>query len=366
MTVVILAGCQSDVSHHPSARTSPAGVLSPPSTAASTSPRTAPPTPAVGPDSLREVFGVSSQEAWLLTARRVLQTTDGANTWNDVSPDGMRQTATVSASLSLVGSSAWLVIGDDSRAVRVLRSTDRGASWTLAEIVEGAGGVVTSAGSTHLWLSVDLGAAMGSEGHAVYASGDGGSTWRKVSWTDPGGTGSIPFGCQKGPLSFATASAGWFGLTCNGGMPTLLKTLDGGVSWQQVPVIRENAGGGYSTEAGFFDESNGVAVVNSGHQFFLTTANGGRTWTQRANVKATGEPAILTPTTWFARDQGALEITLDSGRSWTYLGSAPPGEVHFLNVQEGWAVFPATLEVGRSTDGGRTWEHHSVPAAAGT
>jgi photosystem II stability/assembly factor-like uncharacterized protein len=48
---------------------------------------------------------------------------------------------------------------------------------------------------------------------------------------------------------------------------------------------------------------------------------------------------------------------MDAGRP-----TAPPGEIHFLDEKVAWAIMsPTTLEVGRSTDGGRSWERMELP-----
>ena len=316
LLALALVACQSapPVAARPSAKTTHAIEVS----------ASATPVPAQRPDlseSVYEVMGVSADEAWVVTTRRVMRVTNAGDTWTDRTPPPIVSGASKPGALRRFGHSLWLTSWSGDGLERLFRSTDDGVSWTDAGSFPGLGGYVTGADSQHLWLLVGRGAAAGSSGLDVYASRNAGVTWTRIAWTDPiNQTGNLPFGCNKGAASFGSAATGWIGISCAGGVPHLLKTADGGYSWQEVNVLAGLSPGGFVTEPVFFGELNGVVVAINGLEHFLTTTDGGRTWTDRAQLNRSGDAEILSPTTWYAREQGQLKLTVDSGRTWTTLG----------------------------------------------
>ena len=212
LATVLLAACQSAATRHVVA-TGSGTPSAPPSQEPKTSLQ-----PVVVPEEMRQIFGVSSDEAYAVTTRRVVHTVDGGHAWVDVSPPGLR----TPGDLRVVGGTVWLVAATGTRSLELLRSYDSGTSWTKVRTFEGIGATVTSADARHLWLAVSGGVAAGSESLDLYATSDGGSTWQRVAWTDPSGGGPIPLGCHKGPASFPTPATGWLGLACAGGTPGLL------------------------------------------------------------------------------------------------------------------------------------------------
>src|SRR5215470_9064558 len=181
LAALLLVACQSAATHQVAAPASP------PSGAPPAHERTASPQPLVVPEELRQIYGVSRDEAYAMTTRRVMHTVDGGHAWVDVSPPAWG--TPVLGDLRIVGGTVWLAVATGNRRLDLLRSYDSGTSWTKVRTFEGIGGTVTSADAQHLWLAVSLGYAAGSEGLDLYATSDGGSTWQRVAWTDPSGGG---------------------------------------------------------------------------------------------------------------------------------------------------------------------------------
>ncbi len=325
-------------------------------------------------ESISEIYAVSADEAWVVLDRHVQETSDGGARWTDVTPPAVASGHLGHLVLDDAGHT-WLTVADDARHVHLERSDDMGRSWVEVGSFDGIGGGVTWADPQHLWLVDSLGFAAGSEGVALYSSRDGGATWTEVAVSNPNSSTSapgLPLACHKGPFSFASATVGWAGVDCAGGAPYLLTTEDGGRSWtaRQLPVPDGGTPEPFASLAIFFGPSVGVASVTThgvGHELFLRTNDGGQTWIQSGGIKSTGEPAILSPTTWIGRDQGALVITRDAGRTWSGVApEAPNGQIHFISDRVAWASVRSdgSSRLERSIDGGRTWSSVAVPGIA--
>ena len=123
----------------------------------------------------------------------------------------------------------------------------------------------------------------------------------------------------------------------------IFKTVDGGANWVTQFVNDEPLG--FFDAMSFWDSERGVAVSDSidGRFYVLLTADGGGNWTR---VPAAGLPAALPGEGYFAAS-GTNVTTWGADHVWFGTGAA------------------AQARVGRSTDGGRTWEIAVTPLPAG-
>lgn len=364
--LLLIAACEPASSRQPPSPTrAPLSARATDLTSPARSPLPSPSTLII-PEQLAKVFGISADEAWAVTNRRVLHTTNRGRTWDDVTPAWAKEPGKAPEEVSRVGSSVFVLVSGPSRNIDLLRSKDEGQSWDRMGGFAGVGASLTSADSDHLWLTVSLGFAAGSEGIDLYRTADGGADWTKITSTEPLGSGTgLPSGCHKGQASFSSQTFGFMGMACAGGAPTVLKTTDGGRTWAPIVVMPLQGSAGFSAMAICFSAASAVAVVEAGHQYLVSTADGGIGWSVRSNIKDTGEPELLTPTVWLAKDQGELVVTHNAGSTWDSLGVAPPGEMHFVTENIGWAIMSVTgLEVASTTDGGRTWLRLALPPAA--
>lgn len=132
-------------------------------------------------------------------------------------------------------SHGYALSGENPDRFRLLSTRDGGRE--RADVTPG-GGKTRSDGGGRTWrrslpfrdahgqgagqpFAVDEGAAAGSQGEALFASSDGGRSWRFVSataWTRRS-AGSLPFGCDKSGFGFSTPTRGWAGGYCAGGPP---------------------------------------------------------------------------------------------------------------------------------------------------
>ena len=179
-----------------------------------------------------------------------------------------------------------------------------------------------------------------------------------------------------------------------GDVGTLAHTRDGGVSWENVDMVRQInavfftdaqygwvAGNAFrhTTDGGqtwiqdndwgtiydlfFLDRQHGWACGNGSVNYYTT--NGGVTWTA---VSAPG--GYTMSSIWFTDAANGWSVNIggqvfrstDGGRTWTLLATVPGNNlqmIQFFNLQEGWTIggdaFYHTL------DGGRTWSRIAVP-----
>jgi BNR/Asp-box repeat. len=209
----------------------------------------------------------------------------------------------------------------------------------------------------------------GGPGSTVFATADGGVTWRHVGGADR--LGSV-FGASD-------ATTVWAGNEGDAGpveRPILDVSRDGGGTWTDARLpglvgdVKVN-----DTLVGppiFTDKHGVVAVIASSTEDvrFYRTTDGGRTWAFASRAPlgqgCSACVAVIDPTHFVVIDPtaGLLEATGDGGATWqqspsTGLGAA--ARIRFWSPLEGAAIVQLTngpapaAGLFRTTDGGQTW-----------
>jgi photosystem II stability/assembly factor-like uncharacterized protein len=274
---------------------------------------------------------VSRDVAYALSDQGVLaRTDDGGQLWTQLLP-----AAVPSGQLAAVSATTAFGAQDAVDAGAVLRSGNGGRSWDVIAQLPGVitqldfpsagdGVAVTfqSPGTWQLWLSRD-----------------GGVTWVRAGRLPP------------------TSGAGIFGPWVSADGHGLLLTVTGNIPWER--------------------DSGGTAPVRE-----WTTSNRGASWARGGLLPAGNVvgPASFTWqesggwTGWLVAftASGRQQIVTASGR---FLAVSPPaGNVQLIGSRTGfvWAaeagqVAVSVMELYRTTDNGRTWQHYQVrlPAAEG-
>lgn len=162
-----------------------------------------------------------------------------------------------------------------------------------------------------------------------------------------------------------------------GGGGTVLKTTDGGESWQMLPHPTNDA----LRDVYFADERNGWIVCekslfalksnDDARTYLMSTTNGGQTW-QLANIKFVNPSLRLVRTLftgdghgWAFGEAGTLYTTHDGGAKW--IPQPPPTRYLLLggaslNSQQIWLV-GAGSTILQTNDGGQTWRTGTVLGA---
>lgn len=180
----------------------------------------------------------------------------------------------------------------------------------------------------------------------IIRSDDGGNTWK-----------SFNCGIQIKSVEFINSKLGYAG-----GVSTyLLKTQDGGATWQQNIV--SNITPSDIDVIKFIDSTSGFAFRE--HSDMLSTTDGGATWKTTYVGDYIYSLFFLNKTTGFAcGEHGVTYRTDDAGTTWKPLGFTSRiwlydlTSIYFLNSDTGFAV-GARGRILKTTDGCKTWKTYS-------
>lgn len=320
----------------------------------------------------------------------VAVTRDGGATWFDATPRnaGDASTAVIKGCFT-DARTGWTFSLRAAADMTVYGTRDGGRSWSKLAAVPvkyGDGNMsVTFADARHGWFE-ELTAGMGQSAGELFATSDGGKTWRKVAesaFGDPaasGKRGTLPFGgrlaAQRDGTLWLSGSQRAAEYQGGPGFIWLFRSPDGGRTWAQVklPVPAANRQDGTSvSQPAFFGQSGLVTVLyTSGKAVVYASADGGKSWAARGTLPAGGWPVFADATHGWQTDGRRVYRTQDGGRSWQPLATDPALrkagskrfllQLDFIDARHGWAVFEgrgADIEpmLLATTDGGKTWEN---------
>ncbi len=263
----------------------------------------------------------------------------------------------------------------------IVNSTDGGATWTTQSLPTGVGSLNSvSCASTSVCEA--LGFTYTSSGAFAVGTTNGGATWQRQ--TVPSALGIV------GQVSCPTTSECiTVGQVCcvvgeGGGPATIMRTTDGGATWQTeaVPVGLSDLS---SVTCLSVTKCTAVGDTSSLAPAVVTTTDGGTTWQTQAAPGGIGPlNAIACPSTTVCITVGspgpvmsglAVFSTSDGGTTWTE-DPLPAGVfgVGVALVDIACSSPTACTAVGRSTlngpgvviatnDAGSTWATESAPAA---
>jgi photosystem II stability/assembly factor-like uncharacterized protein len=218
---------------------------------------------------------------------------------------------------------------------------------------------------------------------------DAGQHWQDVTPT-PGGELHVS---DAGPGYVLSADTAWLAADAEPTTPQLFRTRDGGQSWQQMGTVPNGC------TPQFVDPAHGwcwtaVGAAGSMPVAIYTTENGGATWRLISQTTGDGTPSTagalpfgcdktLTFTSrkvgWASSfcngGQPYLDTSTDGGARWHPVTPVPLPVVEggaglSLPVVDGSDVTVASLGglgpggggISTSSDGGRSWENHLLPA----
>jgi len=238
-----------------------------------------------------------------------------------------------------------------------LRSINGGQTWTSIALVNTSNQPINGMAINDLhFFNSQTGIAVGvraSSIHTVLRTTDGGLHWSVVlTQNDPQGwSGGIT------RVDFINIMQGW----CVGSSGKVRRTLDGGLNWTDLPDIPNvaylktvdftNAQVGYvSTEQGF------------GGGQLMKTANGGQSW-EPLSSGIFSELHFVHPDTGFLADANYAFRMHDGNINWDFLLIPDEARARRFSFQNGNAGFMlADNGVRRTQNGGQFWEEYRFPA----
>lgn len=184
-------------------------------------------------------------------------------------------------------------------------------------------------------------------------------------------------------VSAVSSTVAW----ASGGSGTVLRTTDGGTTWQRRAVPGADALDFRDIDALDATTALVLSIGNGESSRIYRTADGGATWEER--FRNTDPKAFFDAMTFGDAQHGVafsdavdgrfvVRITADAGRTWTAVPAErlPPAlldegafaasgtNVAMLGRDRIW-IGTSKSRVLRSTDGGRTWSVHTTPVATG-
>ncbi|GIP35905.1 hypothetical protein [Paenibacillus sp. J2TS4] len=333
--------------------------------------------------SLESLHWADQQQGWAISGQQLLRTTNGGQSWDDVTPDSLKMLSKLvflqAGSYFSDPQQAWLALSpaeenDTARGqVSVLRTEDGGSHWEsvpvdVQEPWEGAGMQKLSFIDEHNgWLLVTSDPGAGQMGKALYRTEDGGITWTRL--------GEISQQIESYPtgMTFLDERNGWItSINHAQDYPLIFHSGNGGRSWQPIKLsIPDDLGIEYYSSAlppVFFDSKGQEGWMPL--QFYAAerlitipyiTQDGGSTWTPTTGIDSEPETVqfISSQTGFYIdRKQGLLFASTDGGDSWKERYRNPDfteaKQLHFSDERNGWLLTEKALWTTR--DGGLAWK----------
>jgi photosystem II stability/assembly factor-like uncharacterized protein len=275
---------------------------------------------------LRGVSAVGDRVAWASgAAGTVLRTADGGATWTKLAiPDaGQLDFRDVDA---ITERTAYALSIGSGAASRIYKTTDAGATWTLQFTNAEPKGFFDAMAFWDEGRGLVMGDSIDGR-FDILRTLDGGATWNRVP------AASLP---QALPNEGAFAGSGTNVAVMSGGRAWIgtgastrcrvLRTNDYGATWTvaETPVAASASAGIFSVA--FRDPRTGLAAGGDYRQEqqavnnAAATTDGGATWTAVRGLggfRSVVAPFPSRPRSWIAVGPAGADVSADDGRTWT-------------------------------------------------
>lgn len=314
------------------------------------------------------------------TSDHIFRTTDGALTWQDITPPEPQPSKTA-IGFFLDAQTAWVAFYAEAMAgtenASIWYTKDGGTSWQYTELTDPAlhqtgyfPSDLSFVDAQHGWMMVHVGAGMNHDYFVLLATADGGVTWQTLI-TPQGDVAPTTQGCYKNALTFVSPQDGWMSVDCHGvaPVPYIFRSHDGGQSWENVPLpapptLPDIFKQGYCgpSDPILFTPTSGLLVLNCVQydpnikaSFLYETTDDGASW--QVYPYPGGPLQFVGPTTAFALSRN-IQRSDDAGHTWAAVKPVNwDGQFSFINPQTAWVVATDNGQSAlvRTDNGGLVW-----------
>jgi photosystem II stability/assembly factor-like uncharacterized protein len=301
---------------------------------------------------LRGLTALDAKHAWASGFGGTVLRTQNGDHWEKLPAPAGGEALDFRDIEALGGGVLVLMSAGTGDAARIYRSTDAGATWTLANTNPDKDGFYDAIAFWDAKNGLVMGDPVAGR-FVVRATQDGGATWAVpqglVMPEALPGEGAF---AASGTCLFALKGGtdAWF-VTGGAKVARVFHTKDRGRTWTvaDTPAPNGNASSGLFSVA-FLDARRGYSAggdykipafqgLNG-----IRTEDGGATWTP-APLSATGFYSAVVPVPGAKDDLVAVglageAISHDAGRTWTATGKEPMNAVVLTEAGAGWAVGP--------------------------
>lgn len=271
---------------------------------------------------LTSVFFVGEETGWVSGAKgTILHTSDGGQSWTaQMGGDPQAQEAQIDDLYFLDANTGWAVGANENTVQRKLLGTRDGQSWRQV----GTMGTPHGSYTDYIFTSAGNGLFLEGGTGGIHQTRDGGRTWKPVV---PQCKAKVriaglnkELGCRLMDLFFLTPSLGWAAGAGPAGTAFVLRTQNGGATWDYLfvePGLGHPDENHFAQHIFFTDENNGFLVLSRADKLLVTT-DGGKSW-ETAPVAAEGSIRFADPGVgWIVDPVQAVKLlyTVDGGRSW--------------------------------------------------
>ncbi len=232
-------------------------------------------------------------------------------------------------------------VGDSGK---IIKTTDGGVIWSLISQKDSPYNIINSV----FFVDTLFGYAVGKD---IIKTTDGGKNWLKQ-------TSDAYFVFTS--ICFINRDTGWIS---GGGYGAVYKTVNGGENW-----IKQQTGANYQwmTSVWFSDSNNGFAtginagwgIVNAEYGAFVSTTNGGDTWSFKKDHDLYSVSFENPYFGWmmgrFSGDKSLFYFTEDGGKNWeSKFVDYYINDISFKNINDGWGI--GKNFIIHTTDCGESW-----------
>ncbi|MCS6807227.1 MAG: YCF48-related protein [Candidatus Kapabacteria bacterium] len=283
-----------------------------------------------------DVRAVNENVVWAMANAGLIVSRDGGATWRRATDGGV-------AIFALDAQHAWLVDNSTSGGV-IRRTSDSGTTWSTITVPFALLRDVFFVDTLHGYIASASG---------VLGTRDGGRTWNLLLSSDIAGTAT-----RLTCVQWATPTIGFAG----GEDSTLIRTLDGGRTWQRASL---------SIRA--FDDVRAIRMISAstgyalaGGNVLLATSDTGRTWQQRSVIPSSTvvtDIQFASPSVGYAVggisfniEESSVWKTVDSGRTWIQIRGTKNMPLYGIAARSrGSATAVGNTTILSTVDGGRVW-----------